>query len=231
LTLAAPASHHLGNRATPDARARGDDMSNTLLTAAAAAIILAVVGGGAKAFGVEVPVLTSRKRQAGLALVGVAFFAAAVLLRNDNDGAAGKAVQAYRQDVLAACRGLEQVGGLPPLNHDLTVDRDPFLAWTRSQLATSVGILNAVWERPVPEDLKGERDDARDDARDLANRTRAGLDRLEQVLPTRFPYLQGRPAALQQFTTELATPSARFEASMSELAGEPCRPRQAAGGG
>lgn len=207
-------------------------MSNTLLTAAAASIILAVVGGGAKAFGVEVPVLASRKRQVALALVGVAFFAAAVVLREDNDGGGNTSgeVQAYRQHVLAACRGLEQVRGLPPLNDDLTVDRDTFLEWTRGQLATSKGILSALWERRVPGDLKEERDDARGDARDLVSRTEAGLDRLEEVLPTRFGYIQGQPPELQRFSAELASPAARFEASMSELAGEPCRPRQPGAG-
>jgi hypothetical protein len=48
-------------------------MNNVLVSAGAASIILAVVGGGAKAFGVEVPVLNSIYRQVALALVGVAF--------------------------------------------------------------------------------------------------------------------------------------------------------------
>jgi hypothetical protein len=205
-------------------------MSNILLTAAAAAIILAVVGGGAKAFGVEVPVIASRRRQAGLALVGVAFFAAAVLLRDDSgDGGTSKQVQAYRQHVLAACRGLEQVGGTPPLNSDLTVDRDRFLEWARAQLATSEGILSALWERPVPNDLKDERKQARRDAGDLSRRTKAGFSRLEETVPDRFSLFPNPPPALQRFSAELAAPSTRFEASMSELAGEACRPPQPAG--
>jgi hypothetical protein len=205
-------------------------MGDILLTAAAAAIIVAVVGGGAKAFGVEVPVIASRRRQAGLALVGVAFFAAAVLLRDDNgDGGTSKQAKAYRQHLLAACRGLEEVSGTPPLNSDLTVDRDRFLEWARGQLATSEGILSALWERPVPHDLNDERKQARRDAGDLSKRTKAELSRLEETLPARFSLLPNPPAALQRFSAALAAPATRFDASMSELAGDACRPPQPAG--
>jgi hypothetical protein len=201
-------------------------MSDVLLTAGAASIILAVVGGGAKALGVEVPVLTSRKRQAGLALVGIGFLAMAVLLREGNDaGGPSDDVTAYRQHVLAACRGLREVGGQsPPLNPDGTIDRDAFMAWAMSQLETSTGILDGLWERSAPDALKDERAEAKGTAADLAGRTETSLDKLEEALPTRFSLFPSPPPALAQFNAELATPSQRFEASMSELAGQPCRP-------
>lgn len=138
----------------------------------------------------------------------------------------------YRQQVLATCRSLRAASsGLPPLNPDLTIDRTAFLEWARGQLATSEDVLNDLWSRPVPDELKEERAGAERDARDLVDRTSSGLDELEDTLPTRFPFVQGRPAALQQFSNELAAPSTRFEASMSELAAEPCRPSPTGTGG
>ena len=46
-------------------------MSATLLTAGIACLIAAIVGGGLKAFGIEIPPLQSRIRQAALAGVGM----------------------------------------------------------------------------------------------------------------------------------------------------------------
>ncbi len=48
-------------------------MDNVLLTAGAACLIGALVGGGLKAFGIELPLVQSRMRQAGLAVVGIIF--------------------------------------------------------------------------------------------------------------------------------------------------------------
>lgn len=47
------------------------DVDNALLTAGVACLIGALVGGGLKAFGIELPVIQSRVRQAGLAVVGL----------------------------------------------------------------------------------------------------------------------------------------------------------------
>ena len=47
-------------------------MSSTLLTAGLACVIAAIVGGGLKAFGIEMPVVQSGKRQLALATLGIA---------------------------------------------------------------------------------------------------------------------------------------------------------------
>ena len=203
-------------------------MNTTLVTAGVAALIIAVVGGGASVFGATVPVIPTLRRQVALGLVGVAFLVAAVLLRTDNGGGGtSKDVRAYRQRVVAACSDIAQGGGgLPPLNNDGTVDRDRFLQWLRGQLATSEGILNALWERPVPDQLKDERATAHDDARDYVKKARAGLNQLEQALPKRFSLVLNPPAVISQVNAELAAPSARLNGSMSELAGQTCRTGQ-----
>jgi hypothetical protein len=51
-------------------------MAATLLTAGIACIIAAIVGGGLKAFGIEIPVLDSGRRQAALGAFGVLLLAA-----------------------------------------------------------------------------------------------------------------------------------------------------------
>jgi hypothetical protein len=204
-------------------------MNTTLVTAGVAALIIAVVGGGASVFGATVPVIPTLRRQVALGLVGVAFIVAAVLLRTDYGGGTNKDVQAYRQRVLAACRDIAQPAGLPPINDDGTVDRDPYLEWVRTRLATSEGILNALWQRPVPDQLKDEHATARDDARALVKKAKAGLNQLERALPTRFAVVPD-PPAVQQFNAGLAAPNDRLNGSMSELAGHPCTGQTAGSG-
>jgi hypothetical protein len=202
-------------------------MNTTLLSAGAAAIILAVVGGGASVLGATVPVIPTLKRQVALGLVGVAFIGLAVLLRDTtgNDGT-NNDVHAYQQRVVAACHDLVQVGReLPPFSEGGTIDRDRYLAWLRGQVATSEGILSALWERPVPDELSDERTNARDDARDFSKRAQSSLRQLEQALPTRFPLFPDPPAVIQQVNTEIAASRARLNGSLSELAGEPCSPQ------
>jgi len=203
-------------------------VNTTLVTAGVAALIIAVVGGGASVFGATVPVIPTLRRQVALGLVGVAFLVAAVLLRTDHDGGrTSKAVKAYQQLVVAACSDIAQSGGgLRPFNSDGTVDRAPYLGWLRGNVATGKEILNALWERPVPDELKDARATAHDDARDYFEKVRTGLNQLEQSLPASFPLIPNPPAVLSQVNAELAAPSARLNGSMSELAGHTCRTGQ-----
>jgi hypothetical protein len=83
-------------------------VNEVLLTAGAAAVIIAVVGGGAKALGVEVPVLKSGRRQVALGLVGVVFLGAAVVLGDDGNDGPDASVEGYREEVLATCRALPE---------------------------------------------------------------------------------------------------------------------------
>src|SRR5262249_52992378 len=98
-----------------------------------------------------------------------------------------------------------------------------------SNIATSEGILNTLWNRPVPDELKDEQAKARDDANNLVKATRAGVDRFEQALPTQFS-LFSLPPVFQQVNAELSAPSSQLNGSMSELAGQTCRTQQTATG-
>jgi len=229
-----PARVWIANVATPcgadlQARANRRMMANAtndvLLTAGAASVILAVVGGGARAFGVEVPVLDSIRRQVGLAVVGVAFIVAAVVFADGGGGNDGSSheVKVYRQQVLASCRALPR-DALPPLDNDGSISRDAFIAWARGQVSESEQILSALWKRDVPGDLAKDADQTHGDADALASATDTALDRLEAALPSHFSVVLNPPQPLRDFNGELAGPSATFEASMSALADAPCRP-------
>ena len=56
-------------------------MSNTLLTAGLACIIAAIVGGGLKAFGIEIGILRSWKRQGLLAMFGAVMLITAYVMQ------------------------------------------------------------------------------------------------------------------------------------------------------
>ena len=195
------------------------------MSAGAASIIVAIVGGGAKAFGVEVPIIASRGRQAALALVGVAFLATAVVLRDDGDATRGaadasgpsEAVADYRQDVLTACNSLT-VSSLPQkFSYESSEIR---AAWQRD-IKTYRRVFRELWAQPVPDAL----DERARTARRTSNRTLARMDdvftRLGGELPPTVDIetlleFQGRAAA------ELTQPFVGLEAAMSRLAGRDC---------
>ncbi len=56
-------------------------MSNTLLTAGLACIVAAIVGGGLKAFGIEIGILRSWKRQGLLAMFGAVMLVTAYVMQ------------------------------------------------------------------------------------------------------------------------------------------------------
>jgi hypothetical protein len=204
-------------------------MNSVLLTAGAACIIIAVVGGGAKAFGVEVPVLNSRVRQLALGLVGVAFLGAAFVVGNGDNGTNAE-VRGYRQEVLATCRSLQGIreSGAPQPDENGQFHRDSFVALLRSQLDSSRSVLADLWKLRVPAALKDDASDARHAANRLLKRTKTALDRLVSDLPETFD-LFSLPQIAQQLNSELEPPSARFERSMSRLAGAACRPAVSTG--
>jgi hypothetical protein len=59
-------------------------VKNTLLTAGLVCVIGAIIGGGFKAFGIEVPIIPSLRRQTGLALIGVLLLGAAYFSEADS---------------------------------------------------------------------------------------------------------------------------------------------------
>jgi hypothetical protein len=71
-------------------------VATTLLTAGIACIVAAIVGGGLKAFGLEIPVLASSRRQAGLGAFGLALLAAAAVASGGGSLWRGEATVAGR---------------------------------------------------------------------------------------------------------------------------------------
>lgn len=55
-------------------------MTTILLTAGLACVIAAIIGGGLRAFGIEVPILQSGRRQLGLGLFGAALMVIAMVM-------------------------------------------------------------------------------------------------------------------------------------------------------
>src|SRR5262249_18636077 len=134
-------------------------MNDILLSAGAACVILAVVGGGATAFGVEIPVLNSVRRQGALGVVGIGFLAAAFVVGNgsaSSNNPGNPAVAAYQQEVLAACRAAKSAassGSAAALNADGTFDRDRFVAGLRDQTTAWSSVWQELWRHPVPDEL------------------------------------------------------------------------------
>ena len=79
-------------------------MVTTLLTTGLACIIAAIVGGGFKAFGIEIPLLQSGKREALLAVVGLILVGAAYLGRAKPAGS--------RWEMSAFEVGIDRFGGI-----------------------------------------------------------------------------------------------------------------------
>jgi hypothetical protein len=209
-------------------------LNEVLISAGAASIILAIVGGGAKAFGVEVPVLESAPRQVALALAGVAFLGAAVLLRDDDNGprdgnGPDPTVQGYRQEVRATCRVLQQEQSLPQ-NQDGSIERDAFVVWFHRGLDRAQRVLARLWARPVPDALHDDAMEARREAQVFVMEARKEVDRLAPELPPRsYPPYAEIQTFDQQLTDAVGEEQQAYESSMSRLADAACTP--AAGGG
>ena len=201
-------------------------MNNVLLSAGAACVILAIVGGGAKAFGVEVPVLSSVGRQVALGIVGIGFLTAAYVVGNGSAGSkpGNPAVAAYRQRVLAACRAA-QSGASGPLiaaaNSDGTFDRSRLIAGLRDEITASNGVWEELWRHPVPNELQAEASSAQQAANQEIEQTRAAVNKIPTQLPPRFT-IEEFAAFTGRLDAALGAPASRLEGAMAELAGQPC---------
>jgi hypothetical protein len=202
-------------------------MNNVLLSAGAACVILAIVGGGAKAFGVEVPVLSSVGRQVSLGIVGIGFLAAAYFVGNGPAGSkpGNPAVAAYRQRVLAACRAAQSGASGNPLiaaaNSDGTFDRGRLIAGLRDQITASNSVWEELWRHPVPNELRGEASAAQRAAKDKISQTRAAVNKIPSQLPAPFTF-EEFAAFAGRLDAALRAPASRLEGAMAELAGQPC---------
>jgi hypothetical protein len=214
-------------------------MNEVLLSAGVAAVILAIVGGGATAFGVEVPVIPSLRRQMVLGLAGVAFVAVAVGLREPENGGvvpSGRTatpvstadVGDYRQEVLAACRALPRGEASP--TDGTTYRRDSYISHFARQRRSFRSILKDLFDLPAPTSLANSKLAAQRAWTDIDRRWGVEIDRLETELPAQWD-LFSPPAVFQVTNDELGPPAARLERAMSRLAGAPCTPSVGNGGG
>ena len=202
-------------------------MNDVLLSAGAACIIVAIVGGGAKAFGVEIPVLSSVRRQVALGIAGIGFLAAAYVVGTGSAGPkpGNPAVAAYQQEVLAACRTAQ--GGasgnalIAAANTDGTFDRDRFTAGLRDQITASSSVWQDLWRHPVPNELRAEASAAQQAANDAITQSRAAVDKIPAQLPARFTF-EEFAAFAGRLDAALRAPASRLEGAMAELAGQPC---------
>jgi hypothetical protein len=202
-------------------------VNEVLLTAGAAAVIIAVVGGGAKALGVEVPVLKSGRRQVALGLVGVVFLGAAVVLGDDGNDGPDASVEGYREEVLATCRALPR--GQPTPTAGVTFEKDAYLDDLRTQRSSWESSLREFWEQEVPDSLQEDKRVAESATARLIETWGVALDRLEQELPTRFGFLEAARYS-QSAGTVVAAPASSWERAMSRLAGAACTPPATTGG-
>jgi hypothetical protein len=202
-------------------------MNNILLSAGAACVIAAIVGGGAKAFGIEIPVLSSVRRQVALGIAGIGFLAAAYIVGNGPAGPnpGNPEVTAYQQEVLAACRAAQSgTSGnalIAAANNDGTFDRDRFITGLRNQITASNSVWQQLWQHPVPNQLQAKASAAQEAANDAIAQTRAAVDKIPTQLPARFTF-QDFAAFAGQLNAALQAPASRLEGAMSELAGQPC---------
>jgi hypothetical protein len=204
-------------------------MNDVLLGAGVACVIAAIVGGGAKAFGVEIPVLRSVGRQVALGTVGIGFLAAAYVVGNGPAGPAGSnsdpAVTAYRQEVLAACRTAQSGASGNPLfaalNSDGTYDRSRFIAALQDEITASSSVWEDLWRQPVPNELRAEASTARQVANDAFAQVRAAVDKTPTQLPATFT-IQDWLAYRGKLDAALQAPGSRLDGALSALAGQPC---------
>ena len=202
-------------------------MNNVLLGAGAACVIAAIVGGGAKAFGVEIPVLSSVRRQVALGVVGIGFLAAAYVVGNGPAGSkpVDPAVTAYRQEVLAACRTAQSGASgnvlIAAANNDGTFDRSRFIAGLQDQITASSGVWEDLWRNPVPNELRAEASAARQAANDAIAQTRAAVDKIPAELPATFTF-EEFAAYAGKLDAALRAPASRLEGALAALAGQPC---------
>lgn len=115
-------------------------MNTVLVTAGVVCLIAAVIGGRLKAFNIDIPPLESRGVRLTLGLLGIAFLAAAVVLRDDGRGATRNEAEArYQRQVVGTCNAVRTIAsefGTPqPGPNGFTFDRDALVATGRANLA------------------------------------------------------------------------------------------------
>jgi hypothetical protein len=202
-------------------------MNEVLVTAGVVCMIAAVVGGGLKAFGTDVPVISSLPRQLLLFFLGLALVVFAWLVKDDDGsgGNGGDGSDAYRTSVAAACQRIVEIRSAEvPIDaievtpEGIKFRKVPIVAELRRR-GTAIGAeLDAVFALDAPEDL----DDDVAGARATSQEWRARLDdALTQIESLPLELLT--QADIEPFTQPGdAELRARLNSQMSSLAGDNC---------
>lgn len=209
-------------------------MNTVLLTAGVVALIAAVIGGGLKAFNIELPVLQSRAVRMALGGLGIVFLVAAFVLRED-DGSADRSAERYQRQVVAACNAVGKRGartsiGTPRPSFDmdgdaptaaLIYDRDRVIAGVRSALAADRRRLKLLFDKPAPDSLRDEAQEARERFDAYARQSRASSATIARTLPENptIEQIDEVTAALQDRADAVIAP---LEDAMTRLAGQEC---------
>ena len=163
---------------------------------------------------------------AALGLVVTVLVAVLPQLLATDDDSIDPAVVAYREQVAATCRALVPTTNplLEAMGDGLQLDRTRLEQGLRNQLAGSYGVLQNFWNAAVrPESLADQAERARADGNALLAATSDELNALVSELPASIPMTQAIAWLSGAMDARLRPPASAFEASMSELAGQPCR--------
>jgi hypothetical protein len=137
-------------------------------------------------------------------------------------------VRAYRREVQAACRALilnDQSVDFVALADVTTssIDKQRLVDALNRQADTSIAILDNLWSKTVPVQLASAVDTAHRSSAIVVFVSRAFLGELVSELPDPVP-LELAFEYQNVFGAENGARLTDFEAAMSELAGDDCRP-------
>jgi hypothetical protein len=199
-------------------------MNSVLLSAGVACVIAAVVGGGLKAFHIEVPVVSSLRRQALLFVVGLGFLASAWVLRDQPSGP-DEATVAYRQLAVATCGRIVKINtaDMPFDVIDLSATgirfhKGPLVRELRRRQSAKRAELAALWAYSTPSGLRSRQESA-------DRVTGAWLRRVDEQIQTlkataHNPVSQSDAQVLDK-SGDVAL-RARVNGAMTALAGQNC---------
>jgi hypothetical protein len=137
-------------------------MNAVLLSAGVACVIAAVVGGGLKAFDIDVPVITSLRRQALLFVVGLGFLVFAWLLRDTTKGS-NVADTKYQALAVASCGRIVamRTADLPLEAIDMSsgtiqFHKGPLVRELRKRQSAMQAELELLWTHTPPPALQAQ---------------------------------------------------------------------------
>ena len=141
-------------------------------------------------------------------------------------------VTAFRTDVQAACRALAAHNQANPIvalvGASGTVPRQEVIDTMNRYLDAGAAILDSIWARPVPDELADDARAAQDAAAVVLFVERSDINALAVELPDPVSPIQVARDH-QAKALDDAGSYTMFEAAMSKLAGEDCRPATPSG--